>query len=179
MSLTEPAVANSVVAVYPDHFAAERAVRQLHEAGLDLRELSIVGRNFQETEEPYGLVSRGDYVKTGMETGSLFGGLLGVCVGAAFLVLPGIGAVVVAGPIAAALLAGIEGALAGTALGSLAGALVGWDVPKDRALKYETQVKGGKFLVFVRSVPDVVANARSLLAAQGPDHIDIYEQPAS
>jgi hypothetical protein len=64
-------------------------------------------------------------------------------------------------------------------VGSLAGALVGWDVPKDRALKYETQVKGGKFLVFVRSVPDVVANARSLLAAQGPDHIDIYEPPAS
>ena len=26
MSLTEPAIADSVVAVYPDHFAAERAV---------------------------------------------------------------------------------------------------------------------------------------------------------
>ena len=85
----------------------------------------------------------------------------------------------VAGPIAAVLLAGIEGALAGTALGSLAVALVGWDVPKDRALKYEKQVKGGKFLVFVRSIPEVVARARSLLAAQGPDHIDLYEPPAS
>ena len=106
MSLTEPAVANSVVAVYPDHFAAERAVRQLQEAGFALDELSIVGRDFQETDEPYGLVSRGDYVKTGMETGSVFGGLLGLCVGSAFLVVPGIGAVVVAGPIAAALIGG-------------------------------------------------------------------------
>ena len=76
-------------------------------------------------------------------------------------------------------MAGIEGALAGTALGSLAGALVGWDVPKDRALKYETQIKGGKFLVLVRSVPDVVARAHSLLAAAGPDHIDVYDPPAS
>ncbi len=156
---TQELMTSSVVAVYPDHFAAERAVRQLHDAGFDLGELSIVGRDFEENEEPYGLVSRGDYVKTGIETGSAFGGLLGLCVGAAFLVLPGVGPVLVAGPLAAALLAGIEGALAGTALGSLAGALVGWDVPKDRALKYETQINGGKFLVFVRSVPEVAARA--------------------
>ncbi len=155
------------------------AVRQLHEAGFDLGDLSIVGRDFQESEEPYGLVSRGDYVKAGAKTGSLFGGLFGLCVGAGFLVLPGLGLVGVAGPLGAALLAGIEGALAGTALGSLAGALVGWGVPKDRALKYEEQIKGGKFLVFVRSVPEVVARARSLLVTHGPDHIDLYEPPAS
>ena len=92
MSTTETAIASSVVAVYPDHAAAEGAVRQLHEAGFDLGDLSIVGRDFQETEEPYGLVSRGDYVKAGAETGSLFGwavrpvpwsGLPGSCQGLA------------------------------------------------------------------------------------------------
>ena len=62
-------------------------------------------------------------------------------------VVPGVGPVVVAGPLAAAVLAGLEGAIAGTALGSLAGALVGWGIPKERALTYETQIKGGKFLV--------------------------------
>jgi hypothetical protein len=93
--------------------------------------------------------------------------------------LPGLGLVVVAGPIMAALVAGIEGALAGTALGSLAGALVGWGVPKDRAIKYEEHVKGGKFLVVVRSIPKIVAGAHSLLAAQGPDHINVYEPPAT
>ena len=76
-------------------------------------------------------------------------------------------------------MASIEGAVAGTALGSLAVALVGWDVPKDRALKYESQITGGKFLVLVRSVPEVVARAKNLLAAQGTDHIDVYEPPAS
>jgi hypothetical protein len=179
MSQTEVAILSSVVAVYPDHTAAEGAVRQLHETGFDLGVLSIVGRDFQETEQPYGRVSRGDYVKGGAETGSLFGGLFGLCIGAGFLVLPGLGLVGVAGPIAAALLAGIEGALAGTALGSLAGALVGWEGPKDRALKYEEQVKGGKFLVVVRSNPEVVARARSLLVTQGLDHIDLYEPPVS
>jgi hypothetical protein len=179
MIQTENSIACNVVAVYPDQSAAERAVRQLHEDGFPLDDLSIVGRDVQVTEEPDGLVSRGDYVKAGAETGSLFGGLSGLCIGAGFLVLPGLGLVGVAGPIGAALLAGIEGALAGTALGGLAGALVGWDVPKHRAIKYEEQVKGGKFLVFVRSTPEVIARARALLAAQGPDHIDVYEPPAS
>jgi hypothetical protein len=179
MSPTEPSVVSSVVAVYPDHPAAEHAVRKLHEAGFPLGDLSIVGRDFQVTEEPYGFVSRGDYAKAGAETGAWFGGLFGLCLGAGFLVLPGLGLVVVAGPIAAALLAGIEGAAAGTALGSLAGALVGWDVPKDRALKYEKQVKGGKFLVLVRSKKEVIARARSMLTPLNPDHIDVYESPVS
>ncbi len=178
MSQAETAIVSSVVAVYPDHIAAERAVRQLHVAGFALDELSIVGRGSEVTEEPCGFVSRADYVKAGAESGSLFGGLFGLCLGAGFLALPGIGLVVVAGPIAAALLAGLEGALAGTALGSLAGALVGWGVPKDRAIEYENHVKGGKFVVVIRSTPEVVARAHSLLAAQGPDHINVYEPPA-
>ncbi len=179
MSQMEADIISSVVAVYPDHATAERAVRLLHEAGFAIGDLSIVGRDFQETEEPYGFVSRGDYAKAGAESGAWFGGLFGIFVGAGFLILPGLGLVVVAGPIAAALLASIEGGVAGTALGSLAGALVGWGVAKDRAIKYETQVKGGKFLVFVRSVPEVVARARKLLAARGLEHIEVHEPSAS
>jgi hypothetical protein len=179
MSQAETPILSSVVAVYPDHATAERAVRQLHEAGFALGDLSIVGRDFQETEEPYGFVSRGDYAKAGVETGAWFGGLFGLFIGVGFLILPGLGFVVVAGPISAALLAALEGTVAGTALGSLAGALVAWCVPKDRALKYETQVKGGKFLVVVRSNPEVVARARRLLAPTGPEHIEVHTPPGS
>jgi hypothetical protein len=179
MSEAETPIVSSVVAVYPDHTTAEHAVRHLHEAGFPLDELSIVGRNIQETEKPTGLVSRGDYVKAGAETGALFGWLFGLCVGAGFLVLPGLGLVVVAGPISAALLASIEGGAAGAVVGSLAGALIGWKVPKERALKYETQVKGGKFLIVVRSTPAVVARAQNLLAPKGAEHIEVYEPPAS
>ena len=72
----------------------------------------------------------------------------------------------------------MEGAIAGTALGSLAGALVGWGIPKERALKYETQIEGGKFIVVVRGVPEVIARARNLLARQASDHVEVFE-PAS
>jgi hypothetical protein len=85
-----------------------------------------------------------------------------------------VGPIVVAGPLTAAIVAGIEGAVAGTALGSLAGALVGWGVPREKALKYEKHVQGGKFLVVVRSEPEVVARARNLLNGQTPEHIEVY-----
>jgi hypothetical protein len=65
-----------------------------------------------------------------------FGGLFGLMVGAAEVLAPGLGPLVVAGSLAAAVLAGLEGALAGTALGGLAGALVDWGIPKERALTY-------------------------------------------
>jgi tetrahydromethanopterin S-methyltransferase subunit G len=168
-------VGSSIVAVYPDHPAAEHAVRLLHESGFALADLSIVGRDFQTSEEPVGFVSAGDYATAGAKTGAWFGGLFGLVVGAAFLVLPGVGPVIVAGPLSAAVVAGLEGALAGTALGSLAGALVGWGVPKERALKYETQVKGGKFLVIVRGNTEVISRARTLLDEHSSDHISVYK----
>jgi hypothetical protein len=177
MSPTETSLVSSVVAVYSDHASAEHAVRKLHENGFALGDLSIVGRDFQETDEPCGFVSRSDYAWAGAKTGASFGGIFGLVLGAAFLILPGVGPVVVVGPIAAAVLGALEGVVAGTALGGLAGALVGWGVPQDRAIKYETEVKGGKFLVMVRSMPEVVIRAQSLLAARGPEQIEVYESP--
>jgi hypothetical protein len=172
----EAPVGSSIVAVYPDHASAECAVKQLYEEGISRHDLSIVGRDFQVTEEPVGFVSAGDYAKAGAATGACFGGLVGLCAGAAFLVLPGVGPVVLAGPIASAVMGGLEGAMAGTALGALAGALVGWGVPENRALKYETHVKGGKFLVLVRGKPEVIRRARNLLGHCGPEHIEVYHR---
>jgi hypothetical protein len=175
MNLEKTSVESSVVAVYGDQSGAEHALRQLHDAGFATNDLSIVGRDFQMSETPVGFISTGDYASAGAAAGAWFGGLFGLCVGAAFLVLPGLGPVVIAGPLASAFLAGIEGALAGTALGSLGGALIGWGIPKDRALKYETHVKGGKFLLIARGEPQAITRARELLDHKRADHIEVYD----
>ena len=57
-------------------------------------------------------------------------------------------------------------------------ALVGWGVPHDRAIHYEKQVKGGKFLIIVRSAPAALERARTLLATHAPDHVDLYDPTA-
>ena len=175
MSQAETPLKPSVVALYPDHEEAERAVRKLHQNGFAMHDLSIVGRDFQVSEEPVGFVSAGDYAAAGAGTGAWVGGLFGLLVGAAFLILPGVGPVVIAGPLSAALLGGLEGALAGAALGGLGGALAGWGVPKEQALKYETQVKAGKFLVVARGKADDLTRAKTLLASDAPEHIELYD----
>ncbi|WP_422926972.1 general stress protein [Singulisphaera sp. PoT] len=171
-------VGSSVVAVYPDHASAERAVRQLHEGGFAMSDLSIVGRDFQVSEEPVGFVTTGDFASAGAGTGAWVGGLFGLLVGAAFLILPGLGPVIVAGPLSAALLGGVEGAIAGAALGALGGALVGWGVPKDQALKFETQVKAGKFLVLARGDSQHIEKAKAILGTGAPEELEVYSHAA-
>src|SRR3954452_5429276 len=171
MSQVETRVDSRAIAVYPDHATAEEAVRRLLREGFAMEDVSIVFRDFQVTEEPIGFVSTKDFASVGAGSAAWVGGLFGLLVGAAFLVLPGVGPVVVAGPLSAALLGGLEGALAGAALGGLAGALVGWGVPREQALKYEAQVKAGKFVVVARGTPDAIARAKALLAPATPESL--------
>jgi len=178
MSQADSPRSSSVVAVYPDHASAERAVRRLHKEGFAMQDLSIVGRDFQVSEEPVGFVTAGDFAATGAGTGAWVGGLFGLLVGAAFLILPGIGPVIIAGPLSAALMGGVEGAIAGAALGALGGALVGWGVPRDEALKFESQVKAGKFLVIARGTPADITRGKTLLAPDVPEHLEVYEPTA-
>jgi len=137
----------SIIAVYPDHDSADAAVRRLDADGIDMNNVSIIGRDFEAVERPVGFVTTGRFAKDGAKVGALSGGLFGLLVGAAFLVMPGIGPVIIAGPLAAALLGAVEGALGGAAMRGLSGTLVGLGVSKAKAIRYEANVKAGKYLV--------------------------------
>jgi hypothetical protein len=178
-SKVDPRVTSRVVAVYPDHATAEEAVRLLLKEGFAMNDVSIVGRDFQVREEPIGFVSAGDFAAAGAGTGAWVGGLFGLLIGAAFLVLPGVGPVIIAGPLSAALLGGLEGALAGAALGALTGALVGWGIPREQALKYEAQIKAGKFLVVARGTPEEIERARSILTTGRQEEVSVYKTTAA
>jgi hypothetical protein len=175
MSQAKAPDAWSVVAVYPDQASMERAVRRLHEDGFDMRHVSLIGREFAVNDRPIGFVTTGDYVEAGAEIGAFLGGILGLCVGVGFLILPGLGFVIVTGPVAAAILAGMEGSLAGAAVGALAGAFVGSGVPAGHAATYESHVKGGKFLVVARGDSSMIEQARSVLASEAAEHLEVFE----
>ena len=130
--------------------------------GLRLDEIFDRGPEPPGHRGPVGFVSMGDYVSAGARTGAFAGGLAGVALGAALLLVPGIGPIVVAGPLAAAMLAGIEGAVAGVALGAAGGAhSCEMGVPREHAIKYETEVKGGKYLVIVRGYAGDITKAKN------------------
>jgi hypothetical protein len=128
-----------------------------------MQNLSIIGKDFQAVEKPLGFVTTGTVAGEGAKVGAWTGGIFGLLVGAAFLILPGFGPVVIAGPLAAALLGGVEGAAAGAAFGGLAGALVGLGVSKDKAIRYESEVRAGKFMVTMQGDAPQVERAETLL----------------
>ena len=174
MSEVQSHVNSSIVAVYPDHEAAERAVRQLHEAGIPMCDLSIIGRGSQTTEEPVGFVTAGDYASAGAATGAWFGGLLGLCVGAAFLVLPGIGPIVVAGPCRRPCWQESKERSRGRHSGS-SGRCPGWlgCAQGERRSNTRRTSKGASSSSSIRSEPGVVARAQSLLT----DHPSVDIRP--
>lgn len=56
-------VKNSVIAVYSHHSGAEEAVNKLQQAGVDMKKLSIVGRDYHSEENVVVYYSRGGRMK--------------------------------------------------------------------------------------------------------------------
>jgi hypothetical protein len=81
----------------------------------------------------------------GATTGGVIGGTLGVLAGLGALAIPGIGPLLAAGPIVAAL----AGVGAGGVVGGLIGALVGMGIPEYEAKRYEGAVRDGGTLLSV------------------------------
>jgi hypothetical protein len=106
----------SVIGVYDSLPKAEEAVRMLDRGGFPIKQISIVGQSTEHERDVQGYVTVEDLAKKGASTGALAGGLLGLLTVVASVWIPGFGRLVVAGPMATALLgllAGIEGAVAG------------------------------------------------------------------
>ncbi|MDB4985960.1 MAG: hypothetical protein JWN04_1138 [Myxococcaceae bacterium] len=81
----------------------------------------------------------------GAGAGGVLGGTLGLLAGIGALAIPGVGPLIAAGPVLAAL----SGAAAGAAVGGLTGALVGLGIPEIEAKVYEGKVRGGNILIAV------------------------------
>ena len=105
---------------------------------------------------------------TGAGTGGLLGGTLGWLAGVGTLAIPGVGPLIVAGPIVAAL----SGAAVGAAVGGIAGALIGMGIPEYEAKRYEGKVKAGNILISVHTESsDEAAQAKEIFKAAGAQDI--------
>ena len=101
---------DSVVAVYDTHLEAEGAVKELQHAGIDMHTLSIVGRETHTDEHVVGYYNAGDRMKYWGTAGAFWGGFWGMLFGSAFFAIPGIGPLLVAGPLVAWIVGALEGA---------------------------------------------------------------------
>jgi hypothetical protein len=170
---------NSAVAIYDTHTEAEAAIKALREAKFDMRQLSIIGKDYHTEEHPIGFYNVGDRMKFWGKNGAFFGGLWGWLVGAGFFLIPGVGHLIVLGPLVGWIAGALEGAAVGAGLGVLGGALASAGVPKDSVVKYETAIGAGKFVVTAHGSTAEVESARAILGARGTADLATYPAPSA
>src|SRR5271170_721604 len=137
----------AVFGIYQNEKQAERTVDDLLAGGFSNDDISVLLPDNQGTKDfahdkstkaPEGAA-------TGVTTGGVVGGTLGLLAGIGALAIPGVGPLIAAGPIMAAL----AGFGVGGAVGGIVGALVGMGIPEYEAKRYEGAVKGGGTLLSV------------------------------
>jgi hypothetical protein len=149
---------------------ASNLVDSLKNAGFSNNDISVLmsdkqgTREFADSEE----TKAPEGAATGAGTGAVLGGALGWLTGVGALAIPGVGALIAAGPIMATL----SGAALGGTLGGITGALVGMGIPEDEAQQYESHVKSGRVLVSVHSDSDAeTARAREIFDSSRAQNI--------
>jgi ActD protein len=160
----------AVFGIYRDRRGVEEAVDALRAAGFRNTDISVLfpenegTKDFaheKNTKAPEGTA-------TGAGTGAVIGGTLGWLAGIGALAIPGVGPLIAAGPIVAAL----TGVGVGGAIGGLTGALIGMGIPEYEAKRYEGRVKEGGMLLSVHSDnSDWTSKAKDILKRTGAEDV--------
>ncbi len=165
---------NSVVSIFNTHTEAEDAIRELQKSGFEMNKLSIVGKDYHTEESVAGYYNTGDRVKYWGKLGAFWGGLWGFLFGSAFFIIPGIGPVVVGGPLVALIVGALEGAAVVGGLSAVGAALFSIGIPKDSIVKYETSLKSNKFLLIAHGTIEEVEHARKILEATNATETTVH-----
>jgi uncharacterized membrane protein len=165
---------NSVVAIYETHTQAEEGVKELQKSGFDMKKMSIVGKDYHTDEHVVGYYNAGDRMKYWGKQGAFWGGIWGMLFGAAFFAIPGIGPVLVAGPLVAWIIGALEGAAVVGGLSALGAGLYSIGIPKNSVVKYELALKSDKFLLLAHGTTDEVAKARDIMQTTHPVEVAVH-----
>jgi uncharacterized membrane protein len=165
---------NIVVAVYDAHTGAEQAVKELQKSGFDMKKLSIVGKNPHAEEHVVGFYNTGDRIKHWGKAGAFWGGLWGMLFGAAFFVIPGLGPILVAGPLVAWIVGALEGAVVVGGISAVGAGLYSVGLPKDSVLQYDVALKTDRFLLMVHGTAEEAARTRDVLKATHPVELQTH-----
>jgi hypothetical protein len=156
-------VDTTVLGYFHDRAAADAAYHGLVQQGISKDAISVLGRG---AESESGIArDEGASAATGAGVGAIEGLLLG----AAAMLIPGIGPIVAVGPLAAALAGALTGGVTGAVVGGVVGALEGAGVEHDTAHYYDERLREGGVLVAVLVEPTNADAVQTILARHGAD----------
>lgn len=170
-----------VLGIFFNRADAEDAISRLEEEGYDPKDISIVMKDQakgEEMQENTGArVAEG--AVSGATTGGVIGALAGLLVGTG--IIPGLGVLLIGGPIAAALgLTGaaattVSGAVTGALAGGLLGVLTGFGLSREDARIYEDRIKEGGILLAVPTRRGHENEVRIILEDYNADQVKTIE----
>lgn len=171
-NLTSPDDRRTVLAVFEETDKAIAALNGLRDDGFTADQVSVVARDEATTR---AMADNSELVSAeagkGALVGTLLGGLAGWLIGLSSLAIPGIGPVIGAGIIGAAL----AGAGIGAAAGGLIGALGAYGIPEEDARGYEEEVRQGRVLLTVHAADDrQTLRADTILTGAGGQQVRSY-----
>ncbi len=164
----------TVVGVFPSMDDAQRAYDDLVSEAFTLDEVSVIANKSGTSEWAGRMTAAGRPGDAGSEVaadagiGAALGGVGGLLLGFAGLAVPGVGPVLAAGPIIAAL----GGAGIGAAAGGLIGALTEGGVPEEEAGVYAEGVRRGDILLTVHASGNRADRASEILDRDGAVNVD-------
>ena len=164
----------AVVAVYDSHDKAEDAIKELQMAGVDMKSLSIAAKDVHTDEHVVGYYNTGERMKYWGKLGAFWGGFWGLLFGSAAFSIPGIGPVLVAGPLVGWMIAALEGAVLVGGVSAVGAGLVSIGIPKNSVLEYDVALATDKYLLVVHGTPGEVANAREVISRTKNSHYMVH-----
>ena len=165
---------NSVIATFKTHNQAEEAVKQLQHSGFDMKLLSLVGKGYHTEENVVGYYNVGDRMLYWGTQGAFWGGFWSLLFGSGMFMVPGIGPLLVAGPLVAAIVGVVETAAVVGGFSALGAALMSIGIPNHSIVKYEASLKSGQFLMVVHGTPEEVERAKILLGEFGAEDAELF-----
>lgn len=156
-------MARTVAGHFRDRASADAAYDALIARGFSHDDVSIVGRG----REGGGLADDDGHVTAG--EGVKVGGIAGLLIGAAAMLIPGIGPIVAVGPIAAGLAGLVTGGVTGAVVGGITGGLIDAGLSEDEAKYYNERFQQGGYLLTVRTDDARYNDARMVLQQHNAD----------
>jgi len=95
--------------------------------------------------------------------------------GSAFFLIPGIGPLIVAGPLVAWIVGALEGAVVVGGLSAVGAGLYSLGIPKDSILRYERALKTDKFVLIAHGSVDEITRAKDILNRTNPETLEHHQ----
>jgi hypothetical protein len=160
----------AVFGIYATRTGAEHAIDTLTKSGFPISDISMLAPETlgskdmgteKATKAPEGAAA-------GAGSGAVLGGTLGLLAGIGALAIPGVGPLIAAGPIMAAL----AGLGVGGAVGGLTGAMIGMGIPEFEAKLYEGRLQKGGILLSVHcDTSEEIDEAKEILKRTGGEDV--------